>query len=228
MRQDIYLTPGGGPGGKKEDTAEGFRMAIDAIGKERPSIAVIGTASKDNWPFYMGVRSLLQKCGAGDVRLVRLCGKKVDAEKCRKELEDADAVFINGGDVDVGMDYLVRTGFDRVLRELYENGKHFFGLSAGMIMMGAHWAHWEVEDDDSTASLIDCLGFIDKTFDAHSEGEGWRELKCVLRLLGDGSVGYGMTSGVVAKADPEGNLTVLRGKPDVFRNAGGVIEDAEP
>lgn len=122
------------------------------------------------------------------------------------------------------MMWLVRHGLDSFLKELYSNGKLFFGLSAGSIMMGTHWVRWDDPDDDDTASLFDCLGFVPTVFDTHAEDEDWKELKTALRLLGPGAKGYGIPSGGVISADGTGKLTNLQKEPLLFMNAGGSVK----
>ena len=84
--------------------------------------------------------------------------KDGESGAAKKILEDADVIFISGGEVEDGMAWLNRHGLADYIRALYGSGKLFVGMSAGSIMMGAHWVRWEDEDDDATASLFDCLG----------------------------------------------------------------------
>jgi hypothetical protein len=73
-------------------------------------------------------------------------------------------------------------------------------------MMGAHWVRWDVPGHDDTARLFDCLGFVPLLFDVHGEDEDWAELKTALKLLGNGSWGYGLPGGTVISADSRGTL----------------------
>lgn len=201
-----------------------LRRALDACKKEHPNIAYVGTASGDDQSFFHNMESVLRKAGASEVALVPLAGKAHNAGAAEQMLKASDAVFLSGGEVEDGMKWLHFYGIDRVLRDLFESGKVFFGLSAGSIMMGSHWVHWDNAEDDTTASLFDCLGFIPTVFDTHAEDENWKELKTALRLLGPGAKGFGIPSNGMLLADSEGGLTNLEGKMLPFRNCAGAVK----
>ena len=150
--------------------------------------------------------------------------KKPDWEQAKRILTDADAIFLTGGEVEDGIVWLKKSGLDTVLTDLYSAGKIFFGISAGCIMMGEHWVHWDKEGDDSTSSLFDCLKFVPFTFDAHGEEEDWTELRCALRLLGDGSRGLGLSDGGFFTADSSGNFRCISSRPAVYVNHKNIIE----
>lgn len=208
MSENFAYLIAGGPGKSKEETEKLFGTAITQCAKQSgtkiPSIVYIGTANNDNETFFESIKSILISCGAGKVDMVSLSKPNPDIKSVKNKLHAADGIFISGGEVDDGMARLEACGITDFLKELFKNGKFFFGVSAGSIMMGEHWAHWENEDDDSTATLIDCLSFIPTTFDTHAENENWHELKTVLRLLGEGAFGYGIKSGSMIVADKDG------------------------
>ena len=214
----------GGPGTKPDTLVADFRAALEECGRPSPSVAYVGTASGDDKGFFGWLRRPIMRAGAGSVTLVPLASEKADAEAAKALLSGADAVFLTGGEVEDGMIWLRRHGLVDFMRELYASGKPFFGISAGCIMMGKNWVRWDVEGDDSTASLFDCLGFVPYTFDAHGEDEDWAELKCALRLMGDGAVGHGLSNGGVYTADENGGFTAFRSAPALFENRGGKIE----
>ena len=81
------------------------------------------------------------------------------------------------------------------LRELYESGTPFIGLSAGSIMLAREWIVWDDPNDDATSSVFPCMGFADVRCDTHGEGEGWEELRALMLRSPEGSVGYGIPTG---------------------------------
>ena len=150
-------------------------------------------------------------------------GRHADTQTARRALSEADCVFLAGGEVEDGILGLKKDGLDAFLTELYSNWKMFFGVSAGCIMMGRNWVHWDVENIDDTASLFDCLNFVPFTFDTHCEKEDWKELKCALHLIGPGAIGYGLSSFGFYCAGSDGRLESYRNAPAVFRNIEGNI-----
>ena len=223
----IYLITGGRSSAMKQMT-EDFRVALAASGKPNPTVAYVGAASSDNKMFFHAMKMLLMKAGAGTVTLVSLARKNANVDKAKRICSDADAIFLSGGEVEDGIVWLEKTGLNSFLADLYRDGKLFFGLSAGAIMMGQYWVHWDVGGDDSTSRLFPCLNFVPFVFDAHGENEDWAELKCALRLLGSGAQGHGLSAGGFFSADESGCFVNLRNNPAVFRNAGGIIERLMP
>jgi len=218
----IYLIAGGSPGETRQVT-EDFHTALEACGKPNPKVAYVGTANHDNKMFFQYMKHPMMKAGAGEVKLVPIANKRTDEAAVKRMLSEADLVFLSGGEVEDGMVWLKRYDLDVFLTGLYHSGKPFLGVSAGAIMMGQHWVHWDKEDDDDTASLFECLNFVPMLFDTHGESEGWKELKCALRLLGPGAEGYGLSKGGFFLADSSSKLTSFRNGPEVFYNAGGEI-----
>ena len=218
----VYLIPGGPPPDIKR-MKQDFRTVMEHCGKPYPKIAYVGTANNDNKIFFRFIKGTMVKAGAGEVTLVPIANKSADPQTARRILSESDCVFLSGGEVEDGIVWLKKAGLDVFLAGLYNDGKPFFGTSAGCIMMGRNWVHWDVENDDSTASLFDCLNFVPMTFDTHCENEGWKELKCALRLMGPGSRGYGLSTNGFYSADGEGRLTSYRNAPAVFHNTDGNI-----
>jgi len=211
-------------GGRPRDLAAMARMMSRAfIGLQKPQVAYIGTANRDNPVFYQMMKGMLKNAGADKIIFVHLAKKNPDIDAAKKALANADVVFLAGGEVEDGMIWLEKHDLANFLKDLYINGKRFLGISAGVIMMGTHWVHWDTEGDDSTSKLFDCLAFTPALFDVHGESEEWVELKAALKLLGDGAKAYGLPGGCMISADSSGNLINLEKEYLVFVNEGGSI-----
>jgi cyanophycinase-like exopeptidase len=171
------------------------------------------------------VSDYFAKSGSGQVTLaptVRRFGRRPFEKIC----EAADAVFVCGGDVEEGMKVVARRGIAPFLSELYRGGKLLFGLSAGSIMLARAWVRWE-DDDDVSGSLFPCLGIADILCDTHGEEEDWGELKALLQLSSDGSIGHGIRAGSAIRVDPDGTVKPM-GKIDTFVKQGGVVRRSKP
>jgi len=184
---------------------------VGRIGRTLPRIAYVGAASGDNRLFFVWIASLLRKAGAGTVGLVPLASRRADPARALPLLEQADIIFVSGGDVELGMDILERTGASGLLRELHRAGKPFIGLSAGSIMLAASWVRWADPADDATAEVFPCLGLAPVLCDTHAEKEEWEELRLLLRLAG-AEIGYGIPAGAALCVGPDGSTSAL-GKP---------------
>ena len=73
-------------------------------------------------------------------------------------------------------------------------------------MLARQWVRWEDPADDATASLFPCLGFAPLLCDTHGEDEDWEELRALLRLTPEGTLGYGIPSDAGLCSHPDGSV----------------------
>jgi peptidase E len=204
----IYLLAGG-QGSLRTDKDPLLTRVLASCGVSHPTIAYVGAASEDSQPFFSMISRIMRRCGAGQVTLAPLAGKRSKIEKARSILEWADMVFISGGDVEVGMEVLEKRQILPFLRQLLERGKPFFGSSAGSIMLGSQWLRWEDPDDDATATLFPCMELASIVCDTHGEAEEWEELRALLRLAPEDTMGYGIPTGGGLCVSPDGTVEAL-------------------
>ncbi len=204
----IYLLAGG-PGSRRAQRDPLLARAIASCGVSEPSIAYVGAASGDDKSFFKMIAGLMRVCGAGEVELAPLAGRRVKLDATRSILERADMIFISGGDVEEGMEVLEERAMMPFFRELHRGGKPFFGLSAGSIMLAREWIVWEDPNDDSTSSAFPCMGFAPVLCDTHAEAEEWEELRALLLISPEGTHGYGIPTGAGLCVRPGGELEAL-------------------
>jgi peptidase E len=208
----------GGPGQVRRRGADPLlQMVIRQAGVKRPRIAYVGAASGDNPAFRLLISRMLARAGAGEVALAPMCGKRVDPEKTRRVLEEADLVFISGGDVEEGMKVVEQKGMAPLLKGLHAAGTPFFGVSAGSIMLAKRWVRWRDPHDDTSVELFPCLGLAPVLCDTHGEEDGWTELQAMLRLCRAGTAGFGIVSGSALAVAADGTVSALGGEVHVFR-----------
>ncbi len=201
----------GDPGRRGRGKDPLLEMIFARIGLARPRVAYIGVASSDSRLFFLWIAALLKKAGAGEVGLVPLASRRADLAKARSLLELADVVFVSGGDVELGMRLLERTGVDALLKGIRAQGRPFIGMSAGSIMLAERWVRWPDPADDGTAEAFPCLGLAPLLCDTHAEKEEWEELRMLLRLT-TATVGYGIPAGAALQVAADGFLAAL-GRP---------------
>jgi dipeptidase E len=193
-------------------------------GKASPMIAYSGTANGDDERFFNRMAEAFKEAGAGKIEHVRLSSRKTELKKAEDILTGADIVFISGGDVEVGMKALTESKMVGFLTSLYEQGKPFFGTSAGAIMLAKEWVRWPDPDDDLSAELFPCLGFAPIICDCHDEESGWEELRGALKLKDDGATGYGLSAGSAVKVFADGKVKVVTGTVARYVRRGKKIE----
>jgi hypothetical protein len=183
---------GGGPGAILM-TRRHLKRALHGL--KKPLVAYVGAASNDNLGFQKMLAGMFIGTGAR-VEGVKLARKNASAATARRLLDDCDVVFMSGGDVEHGMNIVRERGVDEDLRRLARGGKRFLCISAGSIMTCRRWVRFP-GDDDARAEPFDCLGIAPLDMDAHSEDDGWSELRVLVRLVGKRepkTIGYGVPS----------------------------------
>jgi cyanophycinase len=203
----------GGPQAKNNETIIAAILKLSGI--PSPAIAYIGTASGDDRTFFNMFKQMFVAAGAGNVTLVPIV-RNFHKEKAEKIINDCDLVFISGGEVAGGMDYLREHNLIPLLTDLYNSGKPFCGVSAGAIMLCKNWMRWRDENDDDTVELLDCLGFAPLLCDVHDEEGNWEEMKRLLGFFPEGTVGYGIPTGGALIVTSQGEITVIGKKPLIF------------
>lgn len=208
MKKPVFLLAGGRPRGN-DTTDRLFKAVLDESGKNSPSLAYTGTASGDDRNFFDRMAGMLKMSGAGKITHAVIAPENADLDKAREILQEADLIFVGGGDVDGGMRVLQEKKMVTFLQELYEQGKVFFGTSAGAIMLAKEWVRWPDPDDADSAELFPCLDFARVICDCHDEEGGWQELIAALELKETGITGYGLSSGTGIKVYPDGSVEAL-------------------
>jgi peptidase E len=220
VEKPVYLIAGRGDGKSFKST---IKTILKDTGKTQPTIAYVGAASGDNWPFYLMVSAMIKKAEDCQIRRVLLAARKADLNEARTVLESADAIFVSGGDVEAGMQVLEEKNMARFLIDLFKRGKVFLGVSAGSIMLAREWVRWRDPEDDSTTELFPCLGIAPVMCDTHAEADDWEELKAALKLKEQGAQGYGIPSGSCLKVYPDGRVEALGGPVARFLKRGNSI-----
>jgi peptidase E len=209
-RKPVYLLSGG-RGGDDRTFAPIVQAVFRETGQSSPVIAYVGVANDDNWFFFKFISGMIKKAGDCQITRVLLNSKRANISKAQDLLNTADAIFMSGGDVERGIEVLGQKLLLDFFRDLYQQGKLFFGASAGSIMMAREWVYWPDPDDDASARLFPCLNLSPLICDTHGEGDNWEELQAALKLKGEGATGYGITTGSCLKVLPDGQVSALGG-----------------
>lgn len=210
----------GDPGSRRAGADPLLRTVFDRCNVAAPSIAYVGAASGDERRFFAMVTSAFTNSGAGFVTFAATV-RQFERSSFEKTCTDADAVFFSGGDVDAGMNVVTEHRLAPFFRELYGGGKLFFGISAGSIMLARTWVRFR-DDGGPGGELFPCLGIADVLVDVHDEDENWGELRALLKLLPDSSIGYGIRTGSAIAVDANGVVEPI-GKIDTLVKQGNAV-----
>jgi peptidase E len=206
--KNVYLMAGG-RGARATNIV--MKEIFQELAVPEPLIAYVGVASGDDKNFFGFIGEMIKRGGNCRLTQVFLSAKRANISKAKDLLTQADAVFMSGGDVEAGMQVLQEKQLCQFFKDLFDQGKLFFGASAGSIMLADRWVRWSDPDDDSTAALFPCLGIAPVICDTHAESDQWEELKWALKLAEGGKIGYGIATNSCLKITPQGQLEALGG-----------------
>jgi peptidase E len=201
----------GGHGRRRKGPDLLLEAVFKGYGIKDPAVAYTGTASGDDKDFFRFISSSFTEAGADKVVHAVIAPDNADLKKAQKILEAADIIFVSGGDVEAGMEVLQQKNMLDFFNGLYQQGKPFFGISAGAIMLAKKWVRWPDPDNDDSAELFACLDYAPIICDTHDEQGGWEELQAALMLEKKGVKGYGLASGSGVKVMPDGKVEALGG-----------------
>jgi peptidase E len=222
-RKPVYLLAGGRSANRRANDLL-IREAFRESDKKSPSVGYVGTANDDDGGFFNLLAGMFRENGACEVTHALLTPDNADTSGAKYILKHSDMVCISGGDVNKGMQILEERQMVNFLAELYQEGKPFFGLSAGSIMLAKEWVRWRNPDDDATAEVFPCLGLAPVLCDTHDEEGGWEELKVLLMLEKDGAIGYGIAAGNALKVFPDGRMEALGGAIHQYASRSGKVK----
>lgn len=159
---------------------------LSLVGRERPRICFVGTASGDNENYIVRFyrRFNRAQCEPSHLDLFRRDGRDL-TEFARTQ----DIIYVGGGNTANMLAVWRVHGFVDALREALHNGTILAGLSAGSIC----WFESGVTDSfGSELRALDCLGFLSGSHCPHYDGEPTRR-PAYHRLVAEG-----MSPGVAA------------------------------
>ena len=154
-------------GGLGEDGEAGvlIQFVLGLTGKERPRVCLVPTASAEA-PEYI-VRFYEELSGVAQCSHISFFPWPPDG--VREHVLSQDAVFVSGGNTANMLAVWRAHGFERVMREAWEQGVVLGGSSAGMIC----WFEAGVTDSfgPQLAGMPDGLGFLPGSACPHYDGE---------------------------------------------------------
>ena len=211
----------GGPGDAFHD------RAFERLARRAPKVAYVGAANRDQAAWYLRVSDTLRTRHGARVELARTM---VDNPgPARGALEDADLIYLAGGDVQLLATRLRVLGLDSVLRSCHAAGAMLLGISAGAIALGPCWISFP--DDQAAldrARRFPCIGAVPFAVDCHDEEGDWEELRALLGrwALDDPKAtveGYGIPHGGALELDERGLVSVIGTPPKRLRLDHGQI-----
>ncbi len=137
---------------------------------------------------------------------LRLTDEKLTKEEAEKAIDEADIIFVGGGNLKFLMDVWKHTGADEMLRKAYNNGKVLGGTSSGMMC----WFAEGYDDcgEDGAFMFVDAVGIIPFSSCPHFESGRWGSYEQAVK--GRPYSGFAIENGA-ALICRDGELSVISG-----------------
>ncbi len=157
----MIIAIGGGEVALNE-TYEIDKFIVEAAKKEKPNFLFIPTASKDAEAYVKIINKLYGELGCKTDTLY-LSNTKVNTEEVNQKIENADIIYVGGGNTQYMMKVWQEYGVDKALIRAYKSGKVLSGLSAGSIcwFISGHSDSEFIEDIENPKPIwVKGLGII--------------------------------------------------------------------
>lgn len=120
-------------GGELDTTHNINKYIVELSGKKNPNFLFVGTASHDAEGYITAMRDEFEGLGCA-VRALSLTTETYTDEEIDNMLDQADIIYVGGGDTAFMMDIWEKHGLDRKLQQIYQEDLAVLsGLSAGAI-----------------------------------------------------------------------------------------------
>lgn len=151
-------------------------LAKERAGERRAVAVFVGTASHDSLPYFNSFRKTYTSHFDIKADLALLTKKDIPMDKIKGKLENADLIYIGGGNTLFMLDVWKKTGFLELLLDAYNRGVIIAGLSAGAIC----WFEKMYTDsvEGSLYEIQDGLGVIKGLMSPHYDNRNEFDLIC--------------------------------------------------
>ena len=165
---------------KPYETYEIDKEILELTEKAKPNFLLL-THSQIPWgeeseiKYFETMKKIYGDKFGCECRLLKISELKSNFQKAIDDVNWADIIYEGGGDTFDMVNLWKETGFDKVLRNAWENGKVMCGISAGAIAWFALGNTKDPRFIDDECNKIEGLGFIDAYLSPHCQDDGKRE-----------------------------------------------------
>ena len=162
---------GGGDTGRGEtlyNTQEIDEEVVKLTGKETPNFLFIGLASSHSDSYYDTMKKIYKELGCETVYLKK-SNILNNPDIVKNKIENADIIYICGGDTVKLVTDVKEYGIDELLLEAYNNGTVLAGMSAGAILLSTKGFSDSLitRGESDKYEFVNGLSFINLNFCPH-------------------------------------------------------------
>lgn len=143
---------------------------VKLTGKDNPNFLFICHAmsfsTQIEESYYEVMKEIYKNlgCNCKILKSTDLCNRKIVEEL----INWADIIYEGGGDTQMMINLWNETGFDKVLKKAWGDGKVICGISAGAVC----WFNSCNSDTEEDFEVVDCLDWIDFFITPHADEDG--------------------------------------------------------
>lgn len=142
--------------------------------KENPNFLFIGhaqTKSEYEESYFQTMKNIYEKMYNCSSRIITKQDLITNKNLVSEYIEWADIVYIGGGDTKSMIELWLQTGFDKLLKKAWEDGKVMCGVSAGancwFKSCSSDSLKMQLNNETAPFIIVDCLNFINAFFVPH-------------------------------------------------------------
>jgi dipeptidase E len=218
---EINIVAIGGGDTRSGETLPIDRRFVGLVDKARPRLLFIPTATEDSDLYVDTIEYAFGERLGCDVDTLRLWPETRQLPSMLRQLEEADLIYVGGGNTKAMVAKWRELGIDRELRRLVGNGVPVGGISAGAIcwfrVANSDWPQYEAIPGVMTDRL-DCLGIVDLVVCPHARGEAFRLGDFRKMMRGETGLGIAIDDCCALQIKGE-NYRLISSAPDVGAHA---------
>ena len=210
----LVLIGGGeiGKGNTSYETKGIDEEIVKLAGKTIPNLLFIGLASSYSDSYYDLIKKIYKDLGCECAYLKK---KNIinNPDIVKNKINNADIIYIGGGDTVKLMDTVNSYGIDKLLKSAYDNGTVLVGISAGGIMLSkeGYSDSLILRGESDKYTFIDGLGFTDISFCPHYNADDNKKKSLYNDLENTSKEVYGVEN-CCALEVVDGEISIIRSR----------------
>lgn len=144
---------------------------INITGKQSPNFLFLGHSQNDissEESYFQVMQNIYGSIFGCNCQTIKKHELKDNIYKVQELINWADIIYEGGGDTKGMLELWFETGFDKILRDAWINGKVMCGISAGancwFKTCSSDSLKLQLKDDSAPMINVDCLNFINAFF----------------------------------------------------------------